>query len=813
MPKLVIERPDNPPVTFEITEHSVTIGRDPANAIHLDEAACSRRHCQILKIASGYEVTDLKSRNGTKVNGVGKDRAVLSHGDVIEIGATKLRFLLKEEAPRAVAGEHVGVCRLVFTSGPRKGEVVPLATDRTTIGRKESNTIAIDDTMASSYHCEVTKEAGGFVLRDLGSTNGSVVNGDPVSEVALNHGARIRLGKTTFVFMDPAVADYEQTLAAQEEAEAEWGLMREQMDFDRVKRARRASLVWVVIFLLILGGAGAFFAMKPDVAKGLLGVEEVAGVREEAQNRVDDFSFESGAALWQVEGEKTGSATVSQGPARQGQAALQVIGPSEGFVPTVVTWERMLNVSAGTRYEISAWVKPGAPGTAATVGVKWYLPEKARGETDVVRSAIAPFGGPGEFNQVKAIVTPPPGAQRAQVFLLVAGGGSARFDDVVFRETGEQAVAGTVKFRCPGYDMTLCAQGAVAVQKAGEFLLWNGGPVAYGADGALAATETCFRIDRQSGSETEARVEGRLLVPGGSEVPVTLAFAMTGDRLTVEYEVKAPGETGATGFGFTVARGYLAEGASVSGDEMAAGLAADSDESGVKKVIIGALSRRLILSSDEAFRLRLDTSRGLRLLFLAPAGSGPKKLEIIYDFTAMQQDAGRLVQQARAARGAGNLGEAIDLYARVLQEFPFDEVALGQASQEIAALKTDGATRLEKARSTFAAARDFFDVADLSEARKEAVRLSESFTGYPAVADDAADLVRQIDEALGRFSEQGRRSAAEGLLARAKDFKSSGQKALAVVFLELVVSRYEGTEPAKEAAAALKELKEGLESR
>jgi pSer/pThr/pTyr-binding forkhead associated (FHA) protein len=809
MPKLVIERPDSAPVTLEITEHSVTIGRDPANAIHVDEAACSRRHCQILKISSGFEITDLKSRNGTKVNGVTKDRVVLSHGDVIEIGATKIRFLARDEAPKAVPAEHAGECRLVFTSGPRKGEVVPLAGDRTTIGRKDSNTVAIDDTMASSYHCEVTKEAGGFVLRDLGSTNGSIVNGDPISEIALNHGARIRLGKTTFVFLDPAVADYEQTLAAQEEAEAEWGLMREQMDFDRVKRARRSSLVWLAIFLVILGGAGVFFAAKPEVAKELLGVQELAGVREETGNRVDDFSFESGGALWQVEGEKAGSSSVSQGPARQGQSALQVIGVSEGFVPTVVTYDRVLNVSAGTNYEISAWVKPGASGTSATAGVRWFLPEKARGETDVIRSTIAPFCGAGEFNQVRTVVTPPPGAQRARVFVLVVGGGSARFDDVVFREFTDGAPAQSVKLRCPSYEMTLSAQGSYALQRAGEFLLWNGAPVAFGADGSLAAPETCFRSESLRGNETAAQVDGRLRVPGGVEVPTKVTFEMGADRLGIQYEVSAPAETGMVGIGFMVAREYLAEGASISGDAMAAGLASDSDETGVKRVILGGLSRRVIISSDEAFRLRLDTSRGLRLLFLSPAGSGPKKLDIIYDFTAMQQDAGRIVQRARAARGAGNLGEAIELYTRVLQEFPFDEVALGQANQEIAALKTEGAADLAKARATFAAARDFFDVADLTQAKQDAERLAESFRGYPAVADDASTLTAEIGEALDQISAEGRRSKAEGLLARAKDFRSSGQRALARVFLDLVVSRYEGTEPAKEAAAALKELSEG----
>ena len=74
MPKLIIMRPDSAAEDIDLETDSVTIGRAPENTIPVDDVGCSRRHCQILRISSGFEITDLKSRNGTKVNGVKRER-------------------------------------------------------------------------------------------------------------------------------------------------------------------------------------------------------------------------------------------------------------------------------------------------------------------------------------------------------------------------------------------------------------------------------------------------------------------------------------------------------------------------------------------------------------------------------------------------------------------------------------------------------------------------------------------------------------------------------------------------------------------
>lgn len=78
-----------------------------------------------------------------------------------------------------------------------------LVGQKLTVGRLGDNDLQLDDASVSSHHAEI--EAGdGVVLRDLGSTNGTFLNGEAVSgEVALQEGDEIYFGSVRAVFMEP----------------------------------------------------------------------------------------------------------------------------------------------------------------------------------------------------------------------------------------------------------------------------------------------------------------------------------------------------------------------------------------------------------------------------------------------------------------------------------------------------------------------------------------------------------------------------------------------------------------------------------
>ena len=75
-----------------------------------------------------------------------------------------------------------------------------LGEEKVTVGRLADNTLQIEDASVSSHHAEVFLESGKYHLLDLGSTNGTFVNGEAVTAAILNHGDEVRFGRIETVF-------------------------------------------------------------------------------------------------------------------------------------------------------------------------------------------------------------------------------------------------------------------------------------------------------------------------------------------------------------------------------------------------------------------------------------------------------------------------------------------------------------------------------------------------------------------------------------------------------------------------------------
>ena len=268
MAKLVMRADDGSSIEKDLDElGSVTIGRSPDCELPIEDGQASRRHCTVTKLQSGYEVADLGSTNGTLVNDTPIKKRKLMHGEQIRIGATVITF--EDPDNVQVAEELKQFCALVYAKGDRKGERLALSEQRTTFGRNSSNNVVLDDVVASSYHCEVVRDLNGYTIRDLGSTNGTLVNGEMITEAPLGHGSKIRIGNIRFVFQDPAMEEIDLELAAVDDDEPEWGMMRD-LDLAAVRRRRPATIIYTVLFLLIVGGGGYMLSIKEDVAqKGL----------------------------------------------------------------------------------------------------------------------------------------------------------------------------------------------------------------------------------------------------------------------------------------------------------------------------------------------------------------------------------------------------------------------------------------------------------------------------------------------------------------------------------------------------------------
>jgi pSer/pThr/pTyr-binding forkhead associated (FHA) protein len=85
--------------------------------------------------------------------------------------------------------------KLVLLSPGMTGRSHELKLDKTTLGRVDDNTIPISSPTVSGHHCEILLRGSEVVVRDLGSTNGTYINGEKVSESALKISQILRLGE------------------------------------------------------------------------------------------------------------------------------------------------------------------------------------------------------------------------------------------------------------------------------------------------------------------------------------------------------------------------------------------------------------------------------------------------------------------------------------------------------------------------------------------------------------------------------------------------------------------------------------------
>lgn len=101
------------------------------------------------------------------------------------------KVAVENEVPAIIAGSFD---RLIFTVGGNAFGEYALDSDCVSIGRDSNNNICIPSRLVSRHHVLIASSTTGVKLMDLGSTNGSVVNGNKVHSCVLNNGDMIKLG-------------------------------------------------------------------------------------------------------------------------------------------------------------------------------------------------------------------------------------------------------------------------------------------------------------------------------------------------------------------------------------------------------------------------------------------------------------------------------------------------------------------------------------------------------------------------------------------------------------------------------------------
>jgi signal transduction histidine kinase/pSer/pThr/pTyr-binding forkhead associated (FHA) protein len=108
MAKLLVKTGQHKGKVYRLSEGSVSIGRDPSNAIVLPDNWVSRTHARIIQEGERFIIEDLGSVNGTRVNTRFITRHVLDGGDMIALGGTTLQFLAVESSGRLFTADSIG---------------------------------------------------------------------------------------------------------------------------------------------------------------------------------------------------------------------------------------------------------------------------------------------------------------------------------------------------------------------------------------------------------------------------------------------------------------------------------------------------------------------------------------------------------------------------------------------------------------------------------------------------------------------------------------------------------------------------------
>jgi pSer/pThr/pTyr-binding forkhead associated (FHA) protein len=193
-------------------------GKAQGNHICLRDGSIAFNHFRIYSSDQTYSIYDLGSKRGTKVNGQAVEKAKLNPGDVIEVGDVQLRFELVDEctsgrlassAPDSdeadAQAKNGGLLTktaastpaLVVIDGDDRGKRLTLDGKKVfNVGRSAKTDLRLADAKVSREHCKIEQVQDHFVIIDLESANGTVVNGDRVKKTILKEGDFIRLGFT-----------------------------------------------------------------------------------------------------------------------------------------------------------------------------------------------------------------------------------------------------------------------------------------------------------------------------------------------------------------------------------------------------------------------------------------------------------------------------------------------------------------------------------------------------------------------------------------------------------------------------------------
>lgn len=524
---------------------------------------------------------------------------------------------------------------LEILDGDRAGEVVNLGEQPLRIGRKPGNDLVLNDEKTSGVHAEVVFEGGRHVLRDLGSTNGTHLDGRRVTEIVLTPGDVVAIGRLRVRFR----------AAGAPGADGGFGEVR-QLDAARI--AKRGGGTWALAGLVLVGlGAGGYLwwtsrGAGDDPVRG-------SGLREPLSvpgNKLPPAL----ASCEVVEGwhlQAAGSGFDLGGRGHTGRGCLEAMRSEGGLADYgVATLAEPLPVLSNRPVSLSARLRCEGGGQGAVRAVFFaaneQMPFRFRSG-----SPLAAYEG---WTEVTVGLAVPPGCDRMQIELLAVlpkAGAGVMCDDLVVLEQGD---ARPLELRVEQSKQTVLGTGAaLAVRSTDaenpvvcfELLPAQVPPALAGLqrDGWLALSDVGARLACKAG---ERSLE---VVAEGVDALQLVLPAEAARSLRCRAAAEAPFEP----------------------------LARDGATQAIA-VLFGERATRGMVVGTAPMAVRGHPAGALHRLEI-----GTGSFELVLGFAAERERAAAALAKAREAVAAARLGEALDTLAELFGNLPHDSEVLAQA--------------------------------------------------------------------------------------------------------------------------------------
>jgi pSer/pThr/pTyr-binding forkhead associated (FHA) protein len=198
--QIVCQNGINAGQSYTLDQTPLRFGRSRDNRVVILDTPVSRHHAEIRLEQGNYVIYDLGSRNGTRVNNERiREPQVLQHQDKITIASQVFQTL-----DLAVAQEPEGepFPQLLHLKTNEPAETYHLDKLPLTLGRDIKNLVILAGSRASRFHAEIRLTPQGFMVYDLGSRNGTLVNKSRLQQPhLLRHNDRLEIGGETLLFL------------------------------------------------------------------------------------------------------------------------------------------------------------------------------------------------------------------------------------------------------------------------------------------------------------------------------------------------------------------------------------------------------------------------------------------------------------------------------------------------------------------------------------------------------------------------------------------------------------------------------------